>query len=343
MRGIILYNCSKNWGSVRKVRYLPDIYSSIKYALENVEKEFSEDLFRKYIFLGRQRRLELIHKHYQSVRYTPLGRASLTTKRLRITLPDTLTFLRNIGIFKVEKGKVHPLPLAFLLGEISNKDEANLILVKAILNCKYPAYWCFLKLLTTQGLIRIPRTFAQRNKNLRKLLWKKKILTDVASFYTLRDLFYELEIINWYIDSEGNENIYPTIAIVEREADDSEWQYSFFIRSSKILYRKRVSMDSFIDAVISSYLKLTKGRFDVEANLLSLRDDVCRELKMSDQQFRELLKKAQKYGRQVIIRLSYGSLYDKKRNYALKIVTLPEISSNRLALYIRLKKREPLD
>jgi len=106
-------NCSQRWGSVRKVRYLPDIFSSIKFAVENSNQEFSEDLFRKYIFLGRQHRLELIHKHYQSARYTPMGIANLATKRLKITLPDTLTFLKNIGIFEIREKKVNLLPIGF--------------------------------------------------------------------------------------------------------------------------------------------------------------------------------------------------------------------------------------
>jgi len=335
-----LHNCLKSWGSVRKVRYLTDLHNSVRYALENAEKEFSKDSFREYILIGRQRRLELIRKHDQDVFYTPMGRAILATKRLWVTLPDTLVFLKNIGVFRIEKGRVHLLPLARKLGQVSNQNAANLILIEAILKSKYSAYWCSLWLLNTRGSIKIPRAFAHRRKSLRSLLWEQGVRTDVASFYTIRDLFYELEAVNWYIDSDGNEYLYPTIAIVEDEDSDHEWQYSFSLGSFKILYQRKISMDSFVDALVSSYMRFTRSRFDVEADLLSVRDDLCKDLRISDHQFSELLREAQKYIKErIAIRLSFGSIRIRKRNYALKITTLPQVSSDRLALYIRLSRR----
>lgn len=341
MKVFTLFDCTRDWGSVRKVRYLADIYSSVEYGLENAEKAFSEDAFRKCIFRGRQHRLELIHKHYQRVFYTPMGSASLETKRLQITLSDTLTFLKNIGIFEVKNGKIHPGSLAFQLRQISNRNEGTQALIEAILKSKYPAYWCFLKTLSERKSIRIPRGYIRRDENLRRWLSEQGFFTDVASFFTLRDIFYELRAINWYIDPEDQESIYSACQFADGEVNQSEWQYSFSVGSRRIFCGRKISMDSFIKGLISSYLKLTGDRFDVEANLLSLRDDVCKFFIISDQQFSELLLDAQKmHETPVIIKLSFGSLYDNKRNYGLKITTLPEVSPSRLAMYIRLKGRD---
>jgi len=338
----MLRDCTVNWGSVRKVRYLADIYSSAKYALENAESRFSPNTLRSYILTGRQHRLELIHKHYQSVLYTPVGNASSQTKQLQVTLPDTLAFLKIIGIFEIERGKVLPLPLAFRIEQVTKGSETKLALTEAVLRSKYPAYWCFLGVLNALGSLRIPRTSARRDKSLRQTLRKQGFLTDVASFYTLRDLFYELEAINWYIDFEGHETIYPVVSLTDDREKHGLWQYSISIDSSVLLYGRRVSMDAFVDTVIGSYLRLTKGRFDVEADLVSLRDDVCKELRISDEQFKELVRNTRFSSRGVMMRLSFGSLYHRKRNYAPKLVTLPEVSPSRLALYVRLQRKGAL-
>lgn len=334
-------NCSKKWGSVRKVRYLVDIRNSVKFALENKGRVFSQDAFRKYILLGRQQRLEFIHKHYARVRYTPMGRASLATKQLRATLLDTLTFLKNVGIFRIEQSKVFPLPLTFKLEHVSDPNELNLLLIEAILKSKYLAYWCFLWLLNSRKSVEIPKNFARRSRRLRSYLWDQGFHTDVASFYTLRDLFYELEVINWYIGPKGDEHVYPTIDISERGLYDDRWQYSVRIDSSTLFYGRRIPIELFIDALIRSYLKLTRRRYDVEVDLMSLRDDLCSILMISDQHFKRLLRQAQKHSQRVVIRLSYGSVYERKRNYGLKITTLPRVSSDRLALYIRLRSELP--
>jgi hypothetical protein len=336
------FECTKAWGSVRKIRYLVDVKSAADYIWEYRDKEFDSNILRDFILLGRQKRLELIHKHFQSVLYMPLGRSSLQTEKLRITMPDTLTFLKNIGILHLRNGCVSLSPLAEQLREILVNDNARLLLIEALIGSKYSAYWCLLVLLQTRTTVEIPKALARRGVNLGKELRRQGVYTDVPSFYTLRDLFYELEAVNWCMDSEGNERIYSVIEITQDETKRRDWQYSFRIGDLILLYRRKIDINLFVTTLVDSYLELTSERFDVETSLISVRDSVCSRLKISDQQFKELIEEARKVSKNVVIRLSYGSMYGKKRNYGLKITTLPNITSERLAMYIRLKRSEPL-
>lgn len=326
---------------MRKVRYLTDIQSCVNYALENRWERFSEEEMREHILMGRQRRLELIHKHYQYAIYTPMGHASLETKRLKVTLPDTLAFARNIGLLEISEGKVIPLPLSLKLGRIRDSAEAKMMLVKALLTSKYPAYRCFLQLLCRRSEVTIPKALSRRDRRLRLLLEDMGFRTDVPSFYTLRDLFYELEAVNWYIDSEGNEGIYPTIAFAENGVGHDAWKHCLSIDSSTLLFQRKTPKALFARRLIDSYLRLTRRRFDVEADLMSLRDHVCRELNISDQDFsRLLLETRRRHDAQITIRLSFGPVQDRKRGYASKIITLPQVASDRLALYVRLSRSD---
>lgn len=330
-------DCSKSWKSVRKVRYLVDIYSSLRFALQNEGKVFSKDLFRNYIIHGRRHRLELIHKHFRSVTYTPIDHTNLTKKNLRVTLPDTLTFMKNIKIFKIHDGKVAVLPLSRQLTKTVSQDKANLKIARAILTSKYLAYRCFLLRLNLCKSLKIPKSRAYRNQDLRSFLRERGFNTDVASFYTIRDLFYELGLINWYIDFKGDEIIYPTSILSKSNERINDWQLSTKLDSLKLFYLKRISIKKFSETLERVYLSLTGGRFDREADLLSVRDRVCETLQISDQQFTKLVQLAKKsLISNLIIILNYGSIRFKKRNYGLKIYTLPQVSSNKLALYKRL-------
>lgn len=337
--GDISFNCLETWGSVRKVRYLADIKSAVEYVSENVGRKFDSNILRNVILLGRQKRLELIHKHFQSVFYTPIGRASLQTNKLRVTMPDTLTFLKNAGILEVNNGVVMRSRLAEQLRDKISENESRYIFVKALLESKYHAYGCFLRLLQTRGSIKIPKALAGRHKNLRNELRKQGVNTDVASFYTIRDLFYELGAINWYVDTEGNENIFSTVKITT-ENEISGWRYSFPIDGWRLLCHRRITSLLFMNALADSYFEITGDRVGVEASLISVRDSVCKRLEISDQQFRESLEEVRTSERRFTIKLSFGSVYEKKRNYGLKMTTLPSITSERLALYMRLGRNE---
>lgn len=334
--------CSEDWKSVRKVRYLVDIYTSLEFAIDNSDRIFSKEHFRKALAEGRIGRLQLIHKHYRSVLYTPTVEGRREDRvHLHVTLPDTLVFLRNIGILDVRNSKVVALPLSKEIAKTENPKEANFRIIEHLLDSKYPAYRCFLAQLSVQGSIKILRAFRRRANDLRLFLNDQGFRTDVASFYTIRDLFYELELVNWNIDTEGNELIYPTAVFsMDLEHDEEKWTFSSSRDSLRLCYLRKVSNAQFSKALQEAYLSVTKGRFGSEADLLSVRDYVCERLRISDQQFAELIRLVQVSGESPLkITLSFGSIWQKRRNYGLKIYTLPQVSSNRLASYIRIRRR----
>jgi hypothetical protein len=252
-----------------------------------------------------------------------------------------LVFLRNIGILGVRNSKVTALALSKEIAKTVDPKEANFRIVECLLDSKYPAYRCFLAQLNAQSSIKILSAFRRRAKDLRLFLIDQGFRTDVASFYTIRDLFYELELANWNIDPKGDELIYPTAVFSkDLEQDEEKWTFSSTRGLLRLCYLRKVSTTQFSETLQEAYLSVTKGRFDSEADLLSVRDYVCERLHISDQQFAELVRLVQvSCESQLAIALSFGSIQQKRRNYGLKIYTLPQVSSNRLALYIRIRRR----
>jgi len=328
-----MLSCSRNWKSVRKVRYYDDIEFAINYVLANKFKKFKENDFLNKLSILRQKRNNLIQKHYQ---YSIRTKRSLYITKFRTTLTDTLIFLKEIKVFKIDDGIIVPLELSIEYLNYNNIYDKKAIILNYILISKYKAYICFLKHLYSLKEFRIKAQHQKRDKITRDYLSETGFNTDVVSFYTIRDLFYELGVLNWYINDDRTLVIYPTI-----EMNKHYYNHKNLIKydGDNIYLFKEINYDEFIKELEEEYLKMTNRRYRVNLNLMDLRDAVCKKYGLSDFYFSDIIFSLQNIKKTPIkISINFGYTTLRKRNYNLKLLSLPKVSSNRLGLYIKLDK-----
>lgn len=338
----MLSECFGDWDSVRKVRYREDILSVLSYAEKNDGADFIPDALRKYLLAGRRPRMSLILKHFKAARYSPI--TDLSKGSLKVTLPDTMAFFKRIGLVDFENKTVRQTQLGRELHSVWVRDEVQGVLgfLRVLLNSPYKAYRCFLSKLSETESISLPKKLAGRSTSATGFINSNGFNTDIASFYAMRDLFYELGACNWYVTDDGAETIYATSSLTRSLTND--WERTTPLDNGLVLgIWRRVDRLMFLRELKREYSRISRERFGVDVRLMKLRDDVCRRLGLSDQQFKYLLAEHVNENRLPHISLSFGTATEKRRNYALKIVTLPMVSPNRAALFIRIEKGENLD
>jgi len=327
--------CDEEWGSVRKVRYMDDIEAFARYALQYRNMKFSEDTFLSQFISEREDRHNLVQKHYK--RGIQRTRTSMYETKFKITLPDSLTFMREMKILAVKDGLVIPLQLAEKLKSMSEESQKRRAVLEYVLSSKYKTYQCFLKHLVQLGEFVVPFGYSKRDDQTRSFINREGFMTDTASFYTTRDLFYELDTVNWCVDDKRNLIMYPTVSTGKEDKDN--WHEHLTIGNLALNLRKKVDEELFLDEMIDAYLNLTGRRFMANADLIQLRDAFCRKHRLGDFYFKELLLhlvRNESIPYRII--LSFGTVSMRKPNYDLKIVSLPKLSSNRLALYIAIEE-----
>jgi hypothetical protein len=333
-----MLNCEEKWGSVRKVRYFDDIETSINYSLRYEGTRFSDKIFTSEMIRRREERHNLIQKHYR--RSIIRTKKSMYETKFKVTLPDTLTFLKEMKILWIEDGIVVPLDLAKEFEAASSEKEKRVLVLKYVLNSKYRAYRLFLRQLNKTKQFVIPNDYSKRDENFGAFLKRAGFFTDVASFYTIRDLFYELDAINWYIDEDDNLILYPVFSMNGRES--CLWTEQIESEDFVLHLNRKVKKELFLKELVETYLNSTGRRFMINADLVEVRDKLCSKYLLGDFHFKELLLEYS--GNRDIpykIQLNFGSMKTRKRNYDLKIMSLPKLSSNRLALYITIEEAQP--
>ena len=252
-----------------------------------------------------------------------------------ITLPDTLTFLKEIKVFAVENGVVQPLELAERMKNALSENQKRTLILGYVLNSKYQTYRCLLNHLEELREFRVSRLFFRRYKESSSFIKEKGFQTDIASFYTARDFLYELDIINWCID-RGDLLIFP-VGYIGLKKDDM-WNEHLEIGDFVLGFHKKFEDQLFLRELIEVYLNLTGRRFMANADLLQLRDQFCRKHRIGDFYFKELLLNILNKSKPYKISLNFGTINKRETNYALKLTSLPKLSSNRLALYIAIEE-----
>jgi hypothetical protein len=246
--------------------------------------------------------------------------------------------MRAIKVLDIKKGVVEPLELSEKTLSV-RQEEKRLLILYYELNSKYRAYQAFLKKLIDLDQNHfeylIPNGM-KRDEEATKLINKQGFATDIASFYTTRDLLYELDAINWYDDEQGL-HIYPVIPIKRNLEDFLKLDMNTFDFHS---ITEAFTLDSFIEGLVTVYLKQSSGRFMRTTDLVQIRDIFCKNQRMGDFQFKELLIALLKNeGSPYKVTLSFGTIAKRSTNYNLKMASLPRLSSNRLALYINIEEK----
>lgn len=332
---------------MRKVRYRADVCSVLKFIVENNGKYFSQEPLRqevrRYLLEGRRFTESLFRKHFRKGRRAPSAKSRTYTETLSVTIPDTLIFFRRIGLLQMTAGTngiiVSNPRLEELYNRIlSNDPQGDISFVACVFESTYRAYFCFLlRLLQHQRLV-IKRDQTGRGPRVTSLLGDYGFLTDVASFYTIRDLFYEFGICNWNVNRQGDEAVFPTCQMSTSESPD--FRLYFKLSNGFILSMERkVSPNDFAQVLCQSYLMQTHNRYGVDADLMSVRDATCERMGISDQQFRRLI--VDLANRQVFnISLSFGRVTFQSPSYMIKMTNLPIVSPNQLGVYLRMDRSD---
>jgi hypothetical protein len=317
-----MMNCHENWRSVRKVKYFDDIYYSIRFFYENEGAIFDENDYISGLIKNREKRNVSILKHHSRLGIST--RIAMRKSKFSVTMSDTKTFYKNVNVADLSSNTVICGLFYDDVTNIEDAEEIKKLITINILNSKYGAYYCFINYLIDNNEFIISSEYKKRDKSFREYLKSWGINTDVPSFYTIRDLFYELSIINWYVDDDDDMIIYPVINM-ENDSDKIEFRY------------KDINISEFLRELVETYLNSTQRRFNVEKSIIEIRDVICYKYKISDYAFKQLLIKSVKNKDNYIIQLNFGRFLNPKRNYGLKMMTLPSVYEGRLGLYIRIK------
>jgi hypothetical protein len=304
----------------------------MQYSIQNSGKVYSPQELVTLILDRRTDRYSVMKKHYN--RIIPRTENSLYKTKFKVTMPDTLVFMREIKVLNIKNGLVEPLELSEKARSVM-AEEKRLLILYYVLNSKYKAYQGFLKrLIDTDGFL-LPKGI-KRDEAATEFINKEGFATDIASFYAIRDLLYELDAINWYVDEQGI-HIYPVMPIRRTLEDFLTLNVDSFDFHSII---EAFTIDNFVEKLVETYLEASSGRFMKTVDLVQIRDLFCRDQRMGDFQFKELLLNLLKYqDSQYNVFLSFGTIAKQSSNYNLKIASLPRLSSNRLALYVNIEEK----
>jgi len=319
----------------------------VEYALENDGLPLLEQDIKNIIEEDRAKRETLRMQITQAGWRRALGQyGDQLGKAYRPLVRDTVSFAKGVGLFSVVDGRVKCLTAARrLFNKIEEPQEFEKQLMLLILTSKYKAYLCFLaNLQRLGGRLNIPPKFKKRTviSGIREFLQANRFATDVASFFTIRDLLYDFGLLNWRIlPDDSAQEIYLTSELVESGSQPSE---SFInkieLDKCRLFFTKSVKPAFFADCVEKHYLALTDNNFGAIADLLQLRDLVCEELKMSDGQFNKMLlnmSREAEYG--LDVELSQGRIpFRRSSGLLIKAINVIEVNHETFATYIRLRR-----
>lgn len=336
------------WGSVRKVRFKPQIQMLIKYAVEMESHRFSKEDIRRIIEEDRIRResirLQVTQTGWRRALRQIGDRAGVAYKR---SAEDTIAFAKGIGVFEIQDDLVVCPPrikeLYDCLKMEPEKCESELLAL--VLGSKYKAYVSFvINLQKLGGHFYIPPEFRRRTRisGFSKYLHENGFFTDIASFYTIRDFLYDFGLINWRIYPENaREHIFLTSQLVTT-GTTTETQYARTVNLGEhsVLYERWVTENEFEDSISKHYLSLSEDRWGVIVELLELRDKVSEELCISDYQFNKLVLDMWKRKRAYLsVELSQGTVSLRvARGLLIKALNAPLIGDEIYATYIRLSR-----
>src|SRR5208337_1165606 len=319
------------WGSVRKIRTLAQIMALLE-ASASPKSNYAENL-----------RASLVKQHIAlesaRMRGAQVGRSFDTIRMsLHALTADNLSFLKKLRLVYVKENKLVLSPASKRLLVQWRRGKADIIrrrVLIRILSSDYKAYLRFLLNLERIGgsFTLIARGEKRTGESpLRELLQDAGFKTDVASFFTLRDLFYDFRLVNFVTDKEGKfETLFLTCRIEARDARQTGFRHQVLVGRYRIGLDKRISSQSFCSMLIEGYKTLTPA-WARWVSLLDLREAVTIRLRMADDDFDDALLKVLKghpcSGFRVDGSIGYG-VSNRKYGEILKAKKMPLMPGNR--------------
>jgi hypothetical protein len=214
---------------------------------------------------------------------------------LQALTADNLSFLKKMHLVSVRKQKlILPLSSKRLLAQWRHgqTDIVRRRMLTRILTSDYKAYLRFLvNLQRKSGSFTLLARGEKRSSEspLRERLHRAGFKTDVASFFTLRDLFYDFGLVNFVTDREGKfETIFLTSEIAKHSNNQARYRHCVVVARFSIYFGKRVSTQSFCQMLVGGYKTLVPA-WARWVSLMGLRDAVTIRLRISDDDFDDLL------------------------------------------------------
>jgi len=349
MRCLDLILSNKKWGSVRKIRFKSQIASLIKFASVHDGSHLMDSDIKQIIEENRAQRETIRMQITQTGWRRALEQyGDQYSKTYSPLVQDTIAFAKGTSIFSILNGQIKCSEESKIFSKrLSEKlEELDKILLPLVLDSKYKAYVCFLaNLQRLGGILSIPQRYRKRTvaSGMREFLNSEGFATDIASFFTIRDLLYDFGLVNWRImPTDSIEEIYLAGQLVDK-GTKPEMSYldKVHLDQCDLFYNKRITSTTFIDTLEKHYLSLSGNDFGVIVDLLELRDLVCQELRLSDTQFNRKLLEVYKDKRIPLdIELSQGRISPRRSSGLLiKAVNVIEIDKAVFATYIRLRRR----
>jgi len=328
-----------SWPSVRKVRHREQIYAILEFASEFNKKPFSSESFRDWLAKAR------IEREESRMRGSRRAMRSIANIRRRLDslAEDNLSFARKVGLLSLEDGQVKASPLGqqALAYRGSNNLKSEGILLRLILDSGYNSYLAVLmRLNELGGRITIPTKGSQRKSGsqLEKELSQYGLDIDLASFFTIRDLFYDFGLLNVFYDMASRvETILLTCEIKSKGPCNDSYEALVQLSGVSICYWRKIPIVRFKKEITRAYLQATGKKWDQWYDILSIRDIVAKELRISDRQFNSLLLQLLDDAKGAFIRVTEG--YTPKKvtyGYSIKSIQLPETTQGVLIRYIAL-------
>ena len=319
------------WEGVRPLRYREEVFRVLKSLAK--EDLSLEDL--RLILLQEREAREGLRLRPLLIRRTiqnkSRSRAEFLTKAEQIVR----VFVR-LGLARRSGDMIQATPAASRIAKMIDQDElvGQTSFLETLLNSPYTTYAKFLKALSVRKLS-IPSSFTERDKVLSDFLRSEGFPMDSWSFFIIRDLFYDFDLLNYTLDQES-ERLFPLFNI---GANDGMFSQSLLIGSHRLNYWRAMSVSSFVSCLVENYMTLAGG-WNRIVDLVRLREKVSEDGKLSERQFNILLMASVEHpseGYQIIP--SVGRLRPKRRSgYLTKALTLPKHSNGQPYTLIRIER-----
>jgi hypothetical protein len=239
---------------------------------------------------------------------------------------DRVAFANALGIWLTRAGRISLTTKGQLLKRELEHDKpsSETALLQLILESQYKSYRKFLKNMAgNRGSVTIAGESLNRTKSARNFVRKSGFAMDVASFHTIKDLFYDFGILNWRI-FKRKETLYLT-------RDLYKYASIMLVKEAILemkgeLSRAEVSPMEYSNSIEAAFHSLGYEK-DVYHEILLVRDEVCHKLRISDQSFAEMtLDFYRRMSEDSKIVLGVGPLVERPPvGYSKKLSTLPEL------------------
>src|SRR6266571_2156423 len=269
--------------SVRKIRSFSEVKMLVEAALQRPDGITLEEIRRKLYDMRLNREGERLRA---TQRYGKNTSARSSPKALEALSRDFISFANVVGLFQSSEGRYFPTDLARNLWDTFETKEEKIgrrEVIGLLFSPHYPAYYNFVRsLIRNRGEFRLSPIIASRRNpsEFKKYLRALGIMSDPASFLTLKDLYYDFEILNWFRDeSDKTEHIYLTNELDSFEDLLQSEDFEIY----KTLHLRKVDAGRIWQELLTIYSR--SGEIGAYSNLITLRDKVCATLRISDRFF----------------------------------------------------------